>query len=74
LVSLASSGSANSVAGTPRPVSLRFHRRELGRLMLERVQAVRVAEHDLHRHHDREKQQRHLHHHAAFVGRAPLRG
>ena len=49
-----------------------FHRRELGGLMLQRVEAVRVADHHLDRHHDDQKDQRHLHHHAAFLERASL--
>ena len=40
--------------------------------MLERVQAVHVADHHLDRHHDDEEDQRHLQHHAAFLERAPL--
>ncbi len=48
-----------------------FHCSQLGGLVLQRVQPVQVADHDLQRHHHRQEEQRHAHHDAALVHEAP---
>ena len=60
-------GSGDTALGFPYA----FHGGHLCRLMLQRVQAVQVAKHDLQGHEQGEKQQRHAHHDAALGARRP---